>query len=802
MRFLTALGAFFLIFHSSLSAQVVSTGTIMGSIVDSKQQALESASIRLVFLSDSSIRRGGVTDKQGVFHFSDLPFGYYRLTVSGIGYQPFIMDSIWIRSERTEINLQDLVIRNSSDALQEVIVYAEKPLIQSNGGNITMNASESPLASGGSATDLLKQLPLVAIDPNGGISVKGKEPKILIDDKPVDMNAQQLQDFLESMPGSMIERIEVMTNPPPQYANEPGGVINIITKKGKMGRSGRLSITGGSRGERAGSGSFSLRKKGFNFNLNSGWNDNDYSGYGYSKRQNIYSDSVTYFNTNSAYSNNTKRPSIRVALDVTVNTHHSVNIVLQYNENRYNNQSNIGFLGLTQLKQVSSWSERKLHSWGNNRTPIANLTYTFKGAVPTTSFRIWTGYQYSDNRDHKNWFQEFLNTDGTKSGLDSTQFQQTISFNTNWYFNTLYDKMLVKDKTFMAIGAQYLFAYNDVDQLSSTLKKPDSVFVKNDLLSTTFNFSQAIKQFRFSLRQLYAKTGTITAGINVEETTIDFNVVSQQKKSSNTYWTPLPFITVQYNWKEKWNAAFTYRRVISRPGIGQLNPAIDYTDPYNLRFGNTSLKPTTSHNFDASFGIGTPVFYANIGMGYHLVQDVFTQIRTLQPDGKTFVSWQNIDDRNEWVISTWNGYNFSKKWRANWSASYTYNLYSAADKLLLKYRDGGSFNTNTNVNFTASEKFNSYLNFTVNRFANPQGYVRWNSSMSVGAQYKFLKKKLIVSVNVIDPVQQQINRTSTAGINFLHESYGYNRTGNYRLSLTYNFTQSNKKINKYLPSKK
>ena len=116
-------------------------------------------------------------------------------------------------------------------------------MIESKDGNITFNASESAFAAGSNASELLNNVPLVTKDPNGKILVRGKEPKILIDDKPVELNLQQLQDMLESLPGSSIEKIEVMTNPPPQYANEQGGVINIVTRKGRVGMGGRISFS-------------------------------------------------------------------------------------------------------------------------------------------------------------------------------------------------------------------------------------------------------------------------------------------------------------------------------------------------------------------------------------------------------------------------------------------------------------------------------------------------------------------------------------------------------------------------------
>src|SRR4029079_1244042 len=134
-------------------------------------------------------------------------------------------------------------------------------------------------------------VPLVQKDPNGKITVRGKEPKILIDDKPVELNLQQLQDLLESLPGSSIEKIEVMTNPPPQYANEQGGVINITTKKGRVGKSGRINISAGTRGEASMNGNFTYRKQGLSITLNSGVSYNRVIGEGNSSRNNFYTDS-------------------------------------------------------------------------------------------------------------------------------------------------------------------------------------------------------------------------------------------------------------------------------------------------------------------------------------------------------------------------------------------------------------------------------------------------------------------------------------------------------------------------------
>src|SRR4029079_15000208 len=158
-------------------------------------------------------------------------------------------------------------------------------------------------------------VPLVQKDPNGKITVRGKEPKILIDDKPVELNLQQLQDLLESLPGSSIEKIEVMTNPPPQYANEQGGVINITTKKGRVGKSGRINISGGTSGDASINGNFSYRKQGFSLSINAGAGYNLFNGTNHSSRNNFYTDSSNFFNTKGDYRNENLRPNFRLNMD-------------------------------------------------------------------------------------------------------------------------------------------------------------------------------------------------------------------------------------------------------------------------------------------------------------------------------------------------------------------------------------------------------------------------------------------------------------------------------------------------------
>lgn len=755
---------------------------------------MQGVTVVLTLLNDTTRRNTTVTGKDGDFLFEKIAFGYYRLRFSSVGMQNLVMDSIYFRQERFDFNLNDVVMRpNSSQQLQEVIIYAEKPLIQSKDGNITFNAGESAIAAGSNASDLLKSVPLVSQDPTGKITVRGKEPKILIDDKPVELNLQQLQDLLESLPGSSIEKIEVMTNPPPQYANEQGGVINITTKKGKVGRSGRLNISAGSRGEAAISGNFSYRKQGFAVSINAGMSYNRLKGDGYSIRNNIYADSSNFFNTRNNYLNKSWRPNFRLNMDYDISKTQSVNFVLQYNQNNYDNHTATEYTNINRFGDIYRLSERTILNEGDNYNPNANFTFTKKGKIAGETLKIITGANFSINQSDRDFFQQFFNADHSPNGIDSTQEQLTDNRSNGYNVRVNYDRPLSNKKTFLSLGTYYTRSNSHINVNASYLKKPDMLFVKSDLLSNEFKFHQGITNLRASVRQLIKENFSFTAGLSLEQTSIWFELFKESREAKNNYWTWLPFANINRNWKDKFNLTLAYRRTIRRPGINELNPTIDFGDPYNVRFGNENLVASTAHNFDLVAGRTQKLFFVNLGLGYNIVEDIFSQVRTLLADGKTQITWENISGRKEYELSSWGGLTITKKLKLNLSASYTHNEYSAFDKAVNRYRNGGSFTSNINSTFTPKDVWNFTGSFTFSRFANPQGYARWSWSMNIGIQRKFFQKKLTVTANIIDPFLQE-NRTFTYGSNFNLQSFSTAQTRNFRLSVGYNFTKVAKKL--------
>ena len=778
---------------ASQEAKRNSPGIIAGNLLDSSNsKAVANASVQLTLIgSDKKLTH--ITDKNGEFSFTDLSFGYYTLTISYVGYAPLRIDSIHVRAERADFNLTDVMLSTRSKDLESVVVYAEKPLIQSKDGNITFNAGESAVAAGSNASELLNSVPLISKDPNGKILVRGKEPKILIDDKPVELNLQQLQDLLESLPGSSIEKIEVMTNPPPQYANEQGGVINIVTKKGKVGMGGRIGISAGTRGEGSINGSFNYRKNKFSIHVNAGAAVNRFTGYGNSERKNIYPDSVNYLKTESDFLNKSMRPYFRVNMDYEISKYQNLHVEASYNQNDFNNRNTTEYTNTNRFNEIYKLSDRTIRSEGDNYNPGANITYTLKGKKAGEQFRIIAGANFSMNENDRGFYQQFFNPDHTPNGTDSTQVQITDSKNNGYNVRVGYDKPLVEKKTFLSVGGAYNSSNSHIKVDASYLKKPEKVLMPMDLLSNHFKFHQDVSNIRASLKQILGGRFSVTAGVAVEQTQINFDLIKQGNEVDNDYWNFLPFANINKSWNDNLNLTLAYRRTIRRPGINELNPTIDFSDPYNLRYGNPRLDPSLSHNFDLVIGRTKTKYFINLGLGYNKVEDIFSQIRTLLNEGKTQTTWENISHRKEYEISTWNGFTINKKVKVNWSASYTYNQYSDYDKTVRKYRDGGSFTTTLNGNYSIKDIWNFTGNFTTNRFANPQGSVSWNLSSNVGIQKKFFNKKFIVTLNFIDPFRNQITNSYTYGTNFEVRSSSTTQTKNYRVTLAYNFTKAVKK---------
>ena len=778
-------------FLLAISTGVFSQATLMGTVMDGiKNKPLQGATISLIHSGQTALVSQQVSGQDGTFTFSVPDTGFLSIRVSNIGFADRKIDSIHVRADRMDFNLGDILMKISGTDLDSVVVYAEKPLYETKDGKIVFNAGESALSNSATTTELLKQTPLVNVDNDGKLTMRGKEVKVLIDDKPVDLDARQLQDLLESMPGSMIEKIEVLTTPPPQYATERGGVINIVTKKGKTTGSGRLNLNYGTRGELGASASYGRKKNKLNFNVTAGVRRDEYYSTSGSLRTNRIGDSTTQFKSSAVSSSTIVRPNGRLGIDYDFNKKNAASFVLAANANQniadagnhYENYNRSGVLYRNSLRDVGTDAD------GLN--PSLSAAFTHKGNKDIQRILRFNGsYALSTSNNDRDFYQQYLDANGTFNGIDSTQQQlgdvraRTIS--ARLQYEHPYQK---KWMFFSGITTNLMKSEND--QLTSFYRKSTNSMVVNPQLSSHFFFHQNVFTANISSRYMLRKDMYLTAGLQEEYSQTYFDIRDSVNQFRNAYFSSLPFVTLQQKWEKGYSLTGSYKRTLQRPGLNVLNPNIDYADPYNTRFGNPYLQPYYIDNFDLISGYWTKPWSINLSVGYNILNNIYSAIRTLQPTGYTTTTWQNISGRQEYEASLWGSFNAWKKIKLNGSVGYSYNQYSLHDRTVNRYRNGSSWRTNMNGNWQVNTLLNATGSVAMNRFANPQGTVRNNLSINLGVQQKLFKKNMTLSLSVTDPFGQQQNRNTIYGPNYTQESYTFTDTRNFRIALSYLFRKA------------
>ncbi|MBR4135830.1 MAG: outer membrane beta-barrel protein [Bacteroidales bacterium] len=215
---------------SALMAQ--SRYTITGTMVDSlNKEKVMFVTIGLM-TPDTTAQVVGhsLSDTKGIFQMSNIPAGEYRFRATLLGYEDIDMP-FSVTGDQKTIDMGDIYMKKSSTDLEEVQIVGEKPLYMVDGEKTLYNVSEDPTIQSGTAADALQNAPGVEVDVEGNVTLRGvSSVEIWINNKPSNMNAEALKNFIQQMPAGSIEKIEVITNPSARYsAQGSGGIINIIT---------------------------------------------------------------------------------------------------------------------------------------------------------------------------------------------------------------------------------------------------------------------------------------------------------------------------------------------------------------------------------------------------------------------------------------------------------------------------------------------------------------------------------------------------------------------------------------------
>jgi outer membrane receptor protein involved in Fe transport len=212
-----------------LSGLALSPGSIkvLGRVLDGKdQRPIEFATVVIRTEPDSALVQGAVTDSAGYFRLEKLPPGSYQISISYLGYQPYLSKSFTLLQDSPQLDVGNIRLVLSEQMLAEVVVHGERPLVEHQMGKLVVNVSTGAFKTATTAVDVLARSPGLLVDRDGQITVRGMySPRMMLEGKPISAGE------LKTIPAGDIDRLEIITNPSAQYEGDSQAVVNIILKK-------------------------------------------------------------------------------------------------------------------------------------------------------------------------------------------------------------------------------------------------------------------------------------------------------------------------------------------------------------------------------------------------------------------------------------------------------------------------------------------------------------------------------------------------------------------------------------------
>jgi hypothetical protein len=232
-------------------------GRIYGKVVDNQKKPVSYASVSLKTFGKDSLIGGQLTEDNGDFNITDLPFGAYNLKINYLGYKD-IVQKVVVVPNNMEQDVGDLVMSPDVTKLKEVVITGENAIMEMKADRKVFNVSKDISARGGTGLDVMKNIPSVSVDADGNVTLRNNSPQIYIDGKPTTLT-------LDQVPADQIERVEVITNPSAKFeAASSGGILNVILKRNnKPGYNGIVNMGIGTNSQYNGMAMLNLKQRKF-----------------------------------------------------------------------------------------------------------------------------------------------------------------------------------------------------------------------------------------------------------------------------------------------------------------------------------------------------------------------------------------------------------------------------------------------------------------------------------------------------------------------------------------------------------
>jgi len=795
--FILTLGlTLFTSFSFSQNATLVFKGVMVS---DGDNTPLEFATVVVNMPNSDEIVSGGITGEDGSFSVNLAP-GTYDVTFEYIGFGKMIKKGLSIK---TDTNLGKIVLAESSEALEEVEIIAERTTVEIRLDKKIYNVGKDLTVRGGSVSDVLDNVPSVSVDVEGNVALRGNNNvRILINGKPSGLVGLNSTEALRQLPAESIEKVEVITAPSSRYdAEGTAGILNIVLRRSKLlGINGAITANAGIPAQTGLSGNVNYRVG--NVNLFTTSNLSSRASQGKWDSNTTYynigvDDAGVAFDNPDTYQQEIRRTerignggSSNLGMEWYITPKFSVIGAFTYNDRGGNNTTDNVYTGTDSSGNLSA-NTRFEDQESEDLTRQYSLN--FDNQIDGTSHRLTGDFQYEKSSD----LQLGIITQ------NSVDIERVI---TNEYNEeTLIQLDYVRP---VGVNGQFEFGYRGQLKSQKTVFGVDNItdgpiFTSNTNLSNSLIYDQDIQalytQYGFKVKNKLS----VLLGMRYEDTTIGINQIENDTISDINYDGWFPSLNLGFELSEKENITLAYNRRISRPRSYFINPFPSRSSPTNIFQGNVGLLPSFSNKLDAG--------YLNRLGNWTLNGSVYVQ-RT--DDTVEFISEDTGDTveingvavpiirRTPINLATNDrfGFEFTITHRANskWNFDANFNLFNNATK---GNYNGISFDREI---LSWSARFN-------NKFTLPGG-IDWQTRISYrgptqtaitrnegqfGVNLAFskdlFKEKASISVNVSDLLNSQFRKQITNAPTFYSEGEFQWRRRTITGSFTYRFNQKKKR---------
>ncbi|WP_029272949.1 TonB-dependent receptor domain-containing protein [Flavobacterium sp. KJJ] len=624
------------------------TAVIKGNVTDGKL-AVEFVDVLLKNSIDSTkVAQYAVTDASGNFVLENIASGDYQLQFKLIGFKTVRKK---VKIESAPISIGTIILQNDTNLLNDVVVHSQKKQIQKTDEGFIFNAVSNISQSGGTATDMLKSIPTVAVDAEGGITMRGKSPLILINGK------NSAISNMDQIAASSIESIEIISNPTAKYdANAESGVINIKLKKNNQnGLNGAVVLGGGFGAKGRINSSVLLNQKTEKWNFGLGY-DNRFAG----RTKKINSDRTNYFIDDEHFihqNRNDERKeglqNLKLNIDFSPNEKNTFSFEALGNMESQDNDETL----YTQVNTSANdfFSSTKRHSLELERSKVGELAFNYDKKFDDDRKNLNASITSSFNKHRENTNIDTYNYDEYQQQIDEVLLQRTHNYEHENISNAIVNYTFpVSEKSIIETGYKGTFRFFNSDFESADLVNGE--YVINPLASNIFKYNEQINAAYGMLNSFIGDKENpkwkYNLGLRAENVSNNGATQNNSDRFNNDYFKLFPSASLQLNLKQDEFVKIGYSKRINRPDLDDLNPFMDITDALNPHSGNPYLKPEIIHIGEISYNKDWSNYSFSTNVFYRNASNTIKQYATLQDNGVVLLMPKNIGSTVTYGLET------------------------------------------------------------------------------------------------------------------------------------------------------